>query len=269
LVLKREPFPEENDLVVCTITKVYPYGAFARLDEYGGKEGYIHISEVASTWIKNIRDFVKEGQKTVAKVMGVDRRKGHIDLSLRRVSESAKKNKLQEWKRAQKAEKLLEMAATNLGKTLEDAYKEVGFVLEEHFGEIYGALEEITLLGEEALKDVEIPEEWVPELVKIAQENVTIPSVEITGYVDLRCFKADGVEAIREALIKAREEGTNEEIKLDIIYMGSPRYRIKVEAPEYKIAEEALRKAANRAIEVIKSFGGEGQFYRELKEEKN
>ncbi|GBE55337.1 polyribonucleotide nucleotidyltransferase [archaeon BMS3Bbin15] len=269
MVIKREPFPEENDLVVCTITKVYPYGAFARLDEYGGKDGYIHISEVASTWIKNIRDFVKEGQKTVAKVMGIDRRKGHIDLSLRRVSESAKKNKLQEWKRAQKAEKLLEMSANNLGKTLEDAYKEVGFTLEEHFGEIYGALEEISLLGEEALKDIEIPEDWARELIKIAGENVTIPTVEITGYVDLRCFETDGVEAIKDALIKAREGETNDEVKLDIIYVGSPRYRIKVVAPEYKIAEDVLRKAANKAIEVIKTHDGDGQFYREIKDEKN
>ncbi len=267
MVLKKEPFPDVNDYVVCTITKVYPYGAFAKLDEYQGKEGYIHISEVASTWIKNIRDFVREGQKTVAKVMAVDRKKGHIDLSLRRVSESAKKKKLQEWKRAQKAEKLLEMVAKKLGKTLEDAYKEVGFPLEEEYGEIYAALEEISLVGEEALKGIDIPKEWIPELVKVAKENVTIPLVEITGYIDLRCPKPDGVEAIREALIKAREHGTNEEVKLDIIYVGSPRYRIKVVAPEYKIAEEALRKAAKKAIEIVESYGGSGEFYREIKED--
>lgn len=263
MVLKREPYPEENDLVVCTIKKVLPYGAFAILDEYRDKEGYIHISEVASTWIKNIRDFVKEGQKTVAKVLGVNRKKGHIDLSLRRVSPSARKNKLQEWKRAQKADKLLEMSANNLGKSLEQAYEEVGFVLEKNFGEIYGALEEITMLGEEALKGVEVPEAWIPELVRIAQENVTIPRVRIAGYVDLQCYEPGGVEVIKEGLIKARDEGTNEDVKLEISYIGSPKYRINVEAPEYKTAEDVLRKAAERCIEAVKEYGGSGEFYRE------
>lgn len=263
MVLKRESYPEEDSFVVCTIVKILPYGAFASLDEYGGKEGYIHISEIASTWIKNIRDFVKEGQKTVAKVMGVNKKKGHIDLSLRRVSQSARKNKLQEWKRAQKADKLLEMAANNLGKDLKTAYQEVGFPLEDNFGEIYGALEEISIEGEEALKDMGIPKEWVPELVRIAQENVTIPRVEISGYVDLECYHPKGVEAIKEALIRGREESTDEDVTLDIAYVGSPRYRIIVEAPEYKIAEDVLRKAAEMSIEVVKQHGGKGEFYRE------
>jgi translation initiation factor 2 subunit 1 len=268
LVLKREPFPSEGDLVVCTVTKVYPHGAFARLDEYRDREGYIHISEVASTWIKNIRDFVKEGQKTVAKVLAVDRKKGHIDLSLRRVSDAAKKKKMQEWKRAQKAEKLLEMAATQLGKSLEQAYREVGFVLEEEFGEIYGAFEEISAMGEEALKGIKIPKEWVKPLVKLAQENVSIPKVKIDGYVDLRSREPNGVEIIREALISAKKLDHGEDVSLDISYVGSPRYRITVVAYDYKTAEEALRKTAEHAINIVTQKGGEGKFYREIKEEK-
>lgn len=63
MVRKREPLPDENELVICTISRVFSHGAFAKLDEYNGREGFIHISEIASTWIKNIRDFVKEGQK--------------------------------------------------------------------------------------------------------------------------------------------------------------------------------------------------------------
>ena len=59
MVRKRQEIPSENDLVICTITKVFSHGAFAKLDEYGDIEGFIHISEVASAWIKNIRDFVK------------------------------------------------------------------------------------------------------------------------------------------------------------------------------------------------------------------
>jgi len=269
LVRKKQTLPKENDLVICTITKVFSHGAFANLDEYEEKAGFVHISEIASTWVKNIRDFVKEGQKTVVKVLKVDRVKGHIDLSARRVGEAQKKNKMQEWKRAQKAEKLLEMASKELNRALEDAYKEVGFKLEKKYGEIYEAFEEITVSGEEAITGLEIPKKWHGPIIKLVKENVAVPYVNITGYLDLKSLAPNGVEVIMESLIKAREEGSKaEDVDLKIAYMGSPRYRIKVVAPDYKEAEEALRKCADRAIGHVQENMGQGNFLREIKEEK-
>jgi translation initiation factor 2 subunit 1 len=268
LVRKKQTLPKENDLVICTITKVFSHGAFANLDEYEGKAGFVHISEIASTWVKNIRDFVKEGQKTVAKVLRVDHVKGHIDLSTRRVGEAQKKNKMQEWKRAQKAEKLLEMAAKEINSTLEEAYKDVGFKLEEKYGEIYEAFEEITVSGEEAMAGLKIPQKWHEPIIKLVKENVAIPYVNITGYLDLKSLAPNGVEVIRDSLIKAREEGSKtEDVDLEIAYMGSPRYRVKVVAPDYKTAEEALRKCADRAIRHVQENMGQGEFLREIKEE--
>jgi translation initiation factor 2 subunit 1 len=267
LVRKKEPFPSENDLVICTITRVFSHGAFAKLDEYEGKEGYIHISEIASTWIKNIRDFVRENQKTVAKVLSVDPQKGHVDLSVRRVGEAQKKNKIQEWKRAQKAEKLLELAAKQIKRKIDDVYDEVGFKLEDRYGEIYGALEEISLFKEEALEGIDIPKEWIKPLIKVVKENVELPLVHITGYLDLKCHAPNGIEIIKDALIKARDENSDERIKLEIRYVGSPRYRVRVVAPDYKIAENALRKVAASAISLVEKNGGIGTFLREVKGE--
>ncbi|HID47317.1 MAG TPA: S1 RNA-binding domain-containing protein, partial [Methanococcaceae archaeon] len=104
----RKDFPEEGELVIGTVVDVKPYGAFVQLLEYPNREGMIHISEVSSGWVKNIRDHVKRGQRVVAKVMRVDKKKGHIDLSLKRVTEQQKKAKIQEWQRFQRAEKLLQ-----------------------------------------------------------------------------------------------------------------------------------------------------------------
>ena len=64
MLLKKEGFPEEDELVMCTITKVQFHSVFAQLDEYD-KGGMIHISEVSPGRIRNIRDFVKEGKKVV------------------------------------------------------------------------------------------------------------------------------------------------------------------------------------------------------------
>ena len=91
--------PEAGELVVGTIIRIMPYGAYAALDEYDGAEGLLHISEISSRWVKNIRDHVRERQKAVLKVLRVDREKRHIDLSLRRVNEREKREKLLAWKR--------------------------------------------------------------------------------------------------------------------------------------------------------------------------
>ena len=80
-------WPEEGELVVCTVKNVKNFGAFGDLDEYDGKEGFIHVAEVSSGWIKYIRDYVREGQKLVCKVLRVDKEKGHIDLSLKAVKD--------------------------------------------------------------------------------------------------------------------------------------------------------------------------------------
>jgi len=253
--------------VICTVTKVFDHGAFAKLDEYKGRDGFIHISEVASTWIKNIRDFVREGQKTVAKVMKVNPRKGHIDLSIRRVAEGQKKLKMQEWKRAQKAEKLLELAAKKIGKSLDDAYEDVGFLMEEEFGEIYAAMEEVSAQGMEELKRLGVPEEWRDALLKVITENVSVPEVSIKGYLDLRCPTSDGVESLKKALVKARESVKENDVAVEIKYVGSPRYSVKVTAPDYKIAEDVLRRTSEVAISAIEGMGGSGQFLREVKEE--
>jgi len=144
-------WPDEGELVVCTVTNVKNFGAFVTLDEYENKEGFIHIAEVSSGWIKYIRDYVREGQKVVCKVLKVDPEKGHIDLSLKAVNEHQRREKIQEWKNEQKAENLLGIVATRLGKTVEECWEEFGYALLDSFGSLYRAFEE-SVMDEQALE---------------------------------------------------------------------------------------------------------------------
>ena len=64
---------------VTTITK---YGAFVDLSE--GKSGMIHISEVASSFVKEIRDYLTENQEVKVKVIGIDER-NRISLSIKQL----------------------------------------------------------------------------------------------------------------------------------------------------------------------------------------
>ena len=262
---KAKEYPEEGEFVVATVKSIHPYGAFLKLDEYPGKEGFMHISEVASTWVKNIRDFVKEGQKVVAKVIRVDPSKGHIDLSLKRVNQQQRKAKLQEYKRAQKAENLLKMAAEKIGKDFETAWREVWVPLEEEYGEVYAAFEDAAQNGMDVLKGL-ISDEWIEALRPIIEAYVEIPTVTIDAEFEITVPKPNGIEIIKEALIKARDRVNKEkDIEVKFTYQGAPRYRIDITAPDYYKAEEVLEDIAEEILRVIKEAGGEATLLRKEK----
>jgi translation initiation factor 2 subunit 1 len=258
MIMQNEGWPEPGELVVCTVDQVVDFGAFVILDEYKDKRGLIHISEVASGWIKYIRDHVREGQKIVCKVLNVDPSRHHIDLSLKDVNEHQRRDKIQAWKADQKASKWLQMAYEGE----EEHLAEVTASLVKGYGSLYNALEDAAVSGIDALTEVGLSAEDARKVLAISQENVKIPYVEITGYVDLTSPASDGVEQIKKALKKAAKTKTDE-VSLDVRYVGAPRYRIHVTAPDYKMAEAELRKAAKAAIDFIVKQGGEGTFHRQ------
>ncbi len=252
-------WPEEGELVVATVTNVKNFGAFVSLDEYEGKEGFIHVAEVSSGWIKYIRDYVREGQKLVCKVLRVDPDKKHIDLSLKAVNEHQRREKIQEWKNEQKAEKLLSIVAQRLGRTVDECWKAFGYALLDKFGTLYRAFEE-SVMDPDALADEGFTGDWVPVFIEVARENIVPPYVNIDGYVDVTNYRSDGAVHLREALLKAVRDGGETNVRVQ--YIGAPRYRLVVKAPDYKSAEEELAKAAARVIKHIEAKGGEGKFIR-------
>lgn len=253
-------WPEKGDLVVCTVENVKDFGVFVGLDEYGGKEGLIHISEVASGWIKYIGDHVREGQKIVCKVLHVNPEKAHIDLSLKDVNDHKKREKIQNWKNELKAKKWMGFVANSA--QIDD--KKVNEVCEKMFAAydcMYSGFEEVAMYGPSALVDIGIEEDLAKKIQDIATENVKIPFVEISGYVNLSCPQPDGIGVIKKAL-KSATSKAKEEIDITATYVGAPRYRIHVRAPDYKQAENALKKAAESAIKFIKKNEGAGTFHR-------
>src|SRR5919108_4433655 len=133
-MVRGKEYPDEGELVVGTVRLVENFGAFVKLEEYPDKEGFLHIAEVSAGWVKRIRDHVREQQRVVCKVLTVDRGRGHVDLSLKRVNDHQRREKIQDWKNEQKAEKLLEIVSTKLKKTPDECWTEFGSKLAEKYG---------------------------------------------------------------------------------------------------------------------------------------
>lgn len=63
------------------VTGITKFGAFVALPE--GKSGMVHISEVASTFVNDIKDFLQEGQQVKVKIINIDQA-GRINLSIKK-----------------------------------------------------------------------------------------------------------------------------------------------------------------------------------------
>jgi len=259
--VKRDEWPEVGELVVASINKIMDYGVYVMLDEYG-KEGFLHISEISSSWVKNIRDFVREGEKVVLKVLRVDPEKGHIDLSLRRVTKREKREKMLLWKQNKKAESLMRSASQRLKIPLKDLYEKVWIPLEETYGSVYEGLERAAREGVEPLQEIGLSKELAEALTEIAKEKIKITSVKVKGILNVTCTKPDGVLRIKRALTKAEKIRVPSGSNIRIYVVSPPKYRVDVTAKDYKTANAILQRVVQTAVQDIKKAGGEGTFER-------
>jgi translation initiation factor 2 subunit 1 len=259
--VKKAEWPEVGDLVIASIEKVTNYGAYVFLDEYG-KEGLLHISEVSSGWVRNIRSFIREGQKTVLKVLRVDPEKGHVDLSLRRVTKRERREKILTWKKERKAEGLLRSVSERLNMSFEEVYEKAGSLIEAKFGELYKGLEKVATEGVDVLLELGVPKNLAAAIIEVVKEKIKLPQVKIKGTIELQCMKHDGVVRIREALLSAQNIEKASGTKIRVYVVAPPKYRIEVLAEDYKEAEAILERATQTAIRTITKAGGTGSFRR-------
>ena len=258
---RRSEWPERGDLVIATIESITTYGAYAKLDEYE-KKGLLHISEISSSWIRNIRDFVREGQKIVLKVVRVKPEKGQIDVSLRRVTRRERIEKIKIFKKDRKAETLLRNVAEKAGISKEEVYEKAGMFLEDEYG-LYDGFEKVLKEGSEVLTELGVPEDLAKIFVEVAEERIALKMVKIKGIIEIRCMKPNGVKIIQEAFQKAHETEKTKDTKIRFYVKAAPKYNIEVLAENYKRGEEVFQKMSEHVVANIIEAGGQGSFRRE------
>jgi len=261
MATRKAEWPEPGDLVLASVQRITDYGAYVTLDEYR-KEGLLHVSEVSSGWVRNIRDFVREGQKVVLKVLRVNTEKGHIDLSLRRVSRRERREKVLSSKMERKADSILRSASEKLKMPPEEVHLKTGMLLEEKFGGIYEGLEKAAREGSEPLIEAGLPKDLATTIAEVAKEKIRLPMVKVKGTIELKCTKPDGAFLIRDALLSAQKIERPEEVKINLYVVAAPKYAIEVLAEDYKEAEKVLQQASETAIKTITKAGGTGVFQR-------
>jgi len=237
MLYRKQGFPDEGELVLCTVTKVQPHSVFVNLDEYD-KGGMIHISEISPGRIRNIRDYVVEGKKIVCKILRINKEKGYIDLSLRRVNENQRRKKVEEIKQEQKSEKIIEHVAKELKLDLKKLYSEVSEKVLPQFGSLFTGFYEV-VESDLVLADLGINDAAAAKLEEVIRQRIKPLRVEIRGTFDLQSYAPNGIEIIKKAVLAATKDAES----LDIKYMGAGKYALLVVADNFPDAEKIVEKA--------------------------
>jgi len=243
--MRKTGMPKRGELVVCKIIDINPNSAFAELIEYR-KKGMIHVSEIVKRWVRDIREFLKIGQIVVCVVLNVEGE--HIYLSIKKVRESDKKSKLNEFKRESKIEKTLEIIAKKMGKTLDEMYDEVGYKLQEEFGSFVKAFE-IAAKNPSLLKQKGIKEKWVKEIVEAAKRMKTEKTHEVIIELNLMSYKPDGIKIIKNLLKRIENNG------FEVRYVSAPVYYMIGRGKNEKNILEKMEKIAKSICNEIKKEG--------------
>jgi len=258
MLLMKNGYPEEDELVISSVTKVQFHSVFCNLDEYN-KGGMIHISEVSPGRIRNIRDFVKEGKKVVCKVLRVSSDRGHIDLSLRRVTESQRRAKINEIKQEQKAEKIIEFVAKNNNLDTKKLFEELSKKILKNYISIYVFFQEI-VANPKIIEILELDKKLSESLHEAVKSRIKEVEVQIDGKLYLKSFEPNGIDVVKNALENAANIGKD---NINIKYLGAGTYNIQITAKNYKDAEKIIKNSTEKAIEIVSKEGGEGSFVRQ------
>src|ERR1700722_19167135 len=136
-------YPTADDLVIVQVKNVAEMGAYVSLLEYNNIEGMILLSELSRRRIRSINKLIRVGRTEVVVVLRVDKEKGYIDLSKRRVSPEDIAKMEEKFNKSNAVHSIMRHVSETCHVRLEELYKQFGWDLYTRFGHAYDAFKVI------------------------------------------------------------------------------------------------------------------------------
>ncbi|KAM3313875.1 hypothetical protein ACQJBY_033025 [Aegilops geniculata] len=213
-------FPEVDAAVMIQVKHIADMGAYVSLLEYNNVEGMILFSELSRRRIRSISSLIKVGRQEPAIVLRVDRDKGYIDLSKRRVSEEEARSCEDKYNKSKLVHSIMRHVAETLEIDLEPIYQRIGWPLYRKYGHAFEAFK-LIVADPDAILDVLTYEEKEtgpdgqevtkvvpavsPEIKETLVQNIrrrmTPQPLKIRADVEMKCFQFDGVLHIKIKLV--------------------------------------------------------------------
>ncbi|EQD42303.1 translation initiation factor IF-2 subunit alpha [mine drainage metagenome] len=247
--MEYKQYPPPNSLALAKIEKIMQFGAYCKLLEYNNTDAYLPIREVSSGWIKNIHEFIHEGQTVVCKIIYIDREKGTIDISLKKVTSKESKDKMGAFNLDNRLKALCQRALKEVKLPVPQRAEINDYIISQF--KTYTNF--VKALGEESGSQAESEEIKVPKRFKEAVLRIIEASRQNKRYIvayDLSMSTQDtmhGIDNIKDVLRNIN----NADVKID--YVSAPKYKLVAEGTDYIDAEEKIKQAVNIIKDKLKS----------------
>jgi len=250
------PYPEVDDFVLVQVKHVAEMGAYVELLEYNNIEGMILLSELSRRRIRSINKLIRVGRQEVVVVLRVDKDKGYIDLSKRRVSPEDIQKCEEKFNKSKQVHSIMRNVSEICKIRQEELYKMFCWDLYKRFGHAEDAFKLALTEPDKVLGKYNLSNEVRDALLKQVARRLTPQAIKIRADLELSCFTYDGIDAIKAAL-KAGESASTDDMHVKIKLVAPPLYVMMTTAMDKDAGIAMLTKACENIGAIIKSKGGD------------
>ncbi|GAB4819076.1 hypothetical protein N2152v2_006122 [Parachlorella kessleri] len=250
------------------VKSIAEMGAYVSLLEYGNIEGMILLSELSRRRIRSVQKLIKVGRQEPVMVLRVDKDKGYIDLSKRRVSPEDVAKCDEKFAKSKMVHSIMRHVAETTGANLEDLYQQIAWPLYKMYGHAFDAFRTMIQpadaeavfkrLSDELHGGQPIPaltEEVKDGILKNIRRRMTPQPIKIRADVEMTCFAYDGIEHIKRAMLAAQSCSTEAcEVKMKLV--APPIYVLTTSTLDKNQGVEVLTKAVEECKGSIEGSKG-------------
>ncbi|KAK5063094.1 eukaryotic translation initiation factor 2 subunit alpha [Exophiala bonariae] len=250
-----EKYPEIESFVMVNVKQIAEMGAYVKLLEYDNIDGMILLSELSRRRIRSIQKLIRIGRNEVVVVLRVDKEKGYIDLSKRRVSAEDIGRCEEKYNKSKSVHSIMRHVAEKTKTPILRLYEEIGWPLNKKYGHANDAFK-LSITNPAVWDDVTFPNDVVKEeFQSYISKKLTPHPTKVRADVEVTCFKYDGIDAVKEALRKAEAKNTPDtQVKVKLV--SPPHYVLTSQCLDKQLGIQLLEEAIKDIDQTISASGG-------------
>jgi translation initiation factor 2 subunit 1 len=250
-----EKYPEIDAFVMVTVKQIAEMGAYVKLLEYDNIDGMILLSELSRRRIRSIQKLIRVGRNEVVVVLRVDKEKGYIDLSKRRVSPEDIVKCEEKYNKSKMVHSIMRHVAEKTETPIEELYQNIAWPLNKKYGHAVDAFK-LSITNAEVWNEVTFANNVIrDELQSYISKRLTPQPTKVRADVEVTCFGYEGIDAVKTALRTAEAKNTAEtQVKVKLV--SPPLYVLTSQTIDKNNGIEVLTDAIKEIETNIRAAGG-------------
>ena len=248
-------FPEIDSFVMVNVKQIAEMGAYVKLLEYDNIDGMILLSELSRRRIRSIQKLIRVGRNEVVVVLRVDKEKGYIDLSKRRVSPEDIVKCEERYNKGKMVHSIMRHVAEKTSTPIEELYADIGWPLNKKYGHAVDAFK-LSITNPEVWDEVKFKSDAIKEeLQSYIGKRLTPQPTKVRADVEVTCFGYDGIDTVKTALRCAEAKNTPDtQVKVKLV--SPPLYVLTSQTLDKGNGITVLEEAIKEIERNIRAAGG-------------